>query len=323
MKAIIVPQYGSPDVLQLAEVEKPMPSETQVLVKVQAASVNPLDLSMRGPLIARILSGAPFKPKNMSLGADIAGRVEAVGSAVTRFKPGDEVFGVSGGSVGAFAEYARTSQKNLARKPAQVSFQSAAAVPVAAITALQALRDKGQIQAGQQVLINGASGGVGTFAIQLAKVFGAQVTAVCSPRNLEQARQLGADQVIDYTQANFTRNGHHYDLIIAANGYHSILDYRRALTPNGIYVVLGGSLSQIFQGLLLGPMLSKFGNQKLGFMGIANINPQDLDFLSGLLEAGKLTPAVEAQYPLSETAKALWYLASGHARGKVVIAIGA
>ncbi len=321
MKGIVYTKYGPPDVLQLREVEKPAPRDDQVLVKVQAASANALDFRrFEGPpsILGRFMDEVLLKTPNTVLGADIAGRVEAVGAAVKQFQPGDEVFG---GCRGAFAEYACAAEDKLALKPANVSFEAAAAVPVAALTALQALRDKGQIQPGQKVLINGASGGVGTFAVQIAKSFGTEVTAVCSTRNLEMARSIGADYVIDYTKEDFTRNGQRYDLIIAANGYHPILDYRRALSPSGIYVVLGGSMAQIFQGMLLGPLVSRIGSKKMGSMGIANINQKDLVFMGKLLEDGKVAPVIERSYPLSEVAEAIRYLAEGHARGKVVITV--
>ena len=239
MKAILYTKYGPPELLQLKEVEKPTPKDNQVLVKVHAASVNALDWRRftMTPILVRLM-GRLLKPKNTSLGVDIAGQVEAVGATVRQFGPGDEVFGVA---PGAFAEYVCAGETKLALKPANVSFEAAAAVPIAAFTALQGLRDRGQVQPGQKVLINGASGGVGTFAVQIAKSFGAEVTAVCSTRNLDMARSIGADHVVDYTEEDFTKNGRRYDLIIAANGYHPILDYRRALSPGGIYVVLDRS----------------------------------------------------------------------------------
>ncbi len=316
MKAIRLTKYGSPDVLQFQEVEKPLPQDDQLLIKIQAASVNTLDLAMRGPLIARLITGGLLKPKDQRLGADIAGRVEAVGANVKQFQPGDEVFGAS---TGAFAEYAYTTENKLTRKPANLSFEAAAAVPVAALTALQGLRDKGYVRPGQKVLINGASGGVGSFAVQIAKSFGAEVTAVCSTRNLEMARSIGADHVIDYTKEDFTQNGQQYDLIIAANGYHSILAYRRVLSPSGLYVAIGGSMAQIFQGVLLGPLISRIGRKKMGFMGIAKVNHKDLVYLGELLETGKVVPVIDRCYLLSETAEALRYLEAGHARGKIVI----
>jgi NADPH:quinone reductase-like Zn-dependent oxidoreductase len=319
MKAIIYTKYGPPDVLQLQEIDKPSPGENEVLVKVHAASVNALDWRhfTLPTVIVRMMMGGLRRPKHKSFGADMAGRVEAVGAAVKQFQPGDEVYGVRRG---AFAEYVCAPENYVAPKPSNLSFEAAAAVPLAAFTALQGLRDQGKIQRGQKVLINGAGGGVGSFAVQLAKSFGAEVTAVCSTRNLDISRSIGADHVIDYTQEDFTRNGQHYDLIIAANGYHSILDYRRALKPNGIYVVLGGSLAQLLQVMLLGPLLSWSGNQKMKGM-MANINQNDLVFLKDLLEAGKVVPVIDRFYPLSEVAEAIRYLLKGHARGKVVITV--
>jgi len=319
MKAIVYTKYGPPEVLQLQEVEKPAPKENQVLVKVHAASTNALDWRpFTMPSILVRLMGGLLKPKDPSLGVDVAGRVEAVGSNVTEFKPGDEVFGVA---PGAFAEYVCNGASKFALKPANVSFETAAAVPVAAFTALQGLRDKGQIQPGQKVLIDGASGGVGTFAVQIAKSFGAEVTAVCSTRNLDMARSIGADHVIDYTREDFTQNGQRYDLILAVNGYHPILHYRRALSPNGICVVAGGSLAQVFQALLLGPLVSRIGSKKIGFQGIATTPKKDLLVIKELLEAGKVVPVIDKCYPLSETAEAIRYLVEEHAQGKVIIIV--
>jgi NADPH:quinone reductase-like Zn-dependent oxidoreductase len=297
MKAIVYTKYGPPDVLQLKEVAKPVPTDNQVLVTVQAASVNTLDLAMRGPFLARIITGGLLKPKDPRLGADIAGRVEAVGNNVTQFQPGDEVFGAY---KGGFAEYVSVPENRVALKPANSSFEEAAAAPVAALTALQGLRDTGQIQPGQKVLIHGASGGVGTFAVQLAKAFGAEVTAVCSTRNVDLARSIGADHVIDYTQEDFTRNGQRYDLILAVNGYHPMFAYRRALCPTGRYVLVGGSKAHLYQALLqallLGPAISKTGRQKMGFMGIAKISQKDLVCVKELLEAGKVIPVIDRRY---------------------------
>ena len=247
MKAIVYTEYGSPDVLQFKEVVKPAPKQDEVLVKVYAVSVNAADIHLlrADPFLIRLSSGL-LKPKNNILGSDIAGRVEAIGSAVKQFKPGDKVFGdISGCGWGGFAEYVCARENALALKPANLSFEEAAAVPMAAVTALQGLRSKGQIQPGQKVLINGASGGVGSFAVQIAKAFGAEVTAVCSTRNFDRARSIGADHVIDYTKEDFARNGQEYDLILAANGDRSISDYRRALTPRGAYVMTGGAMSQM------------------------------------------------------------------------------
>ena len=320
MKAIVYTKYGSPNVLQLQEVEKPTPKDHQVLVKVHAASVNALDWRpFTMPSIPlRLMSGGLSKPKDPSFGVDVAGQVEAVGKEVTEFQPGDEVFGVAPGS---FAEYVANGASKFAHKPANVSFEEAAAVPVAAFTALQGLRDKGHIQARQKVLIDGASGGVGTFAVQIAKAFGAEVTAVCSTRNLDMVRSIGADHVIDYTREDFTKKEQRYDLILAVNGYHPILGYRRALSPDGICVVAGGAMSQIIQALLLGPLLSRIGSKKIGFMGIATTSKEDLLFLKELLESGKVVPIIDKSYPLSETAQAIKYIIEEHGRGKVIISV--
>lgn len=323
MKAIVYHNYGSPDVLKLEEVQKPIPGDDEVLIKIHAASVNAYDwhLLRADPFLVRLMGGGFLKPKHKILGTDIAGQVEAVGRNVKQFQPGDTIFGdTSACGNGGFAEYVSVPESALALKPANLTFEEAAAVPMAAVTALQGLRDKGQIQPGQKVLINGASGGVGTFAVQLAKVFGAEVTAVCSTRKLDMARSLGADQVIDYTQEDFTQNGQRYDLILAANGYHPILDYKRALSPQGIYVMAGGSGAQMFQAVLLGPLISMIGGQKIGSV-TAKPNQQDLVFMRELLEAGKVVPVIDRCYPLSETAEAIRYLEEGHARGKVVIAV--
>jgi NADPH:quinone reductase-like Zn-dependent oxidoreductase len=324
MKAIIRHQYGSPDVLKLEEVDIPTIEEDEVLVKIHAGSVNALDwhLLTADIFLVRLMGQGLFRPKNPKLGADAAGRVEAVGSQVKEFQPGDEVYGdIAPWGLGSFAEYAAVPEDALVLKPVNLSFEEAAAVPVAALTALQGLRDQGQIQPGQQVLIQGAAGGVGTFAVQIAKAFGAQVTAVCSTRNVDQARTLGADYVIDYTKEDFTQNGQHYDLILAVNGYHPITAYRRALTPRGIYVMAGGTPLQIFQAMLFGPRMSEAGGKKMGGLS-AKTNKKDLVFLKELLEAGKIVPVIDRCYPLKETAQALRYLGQGHARAKVVISVG-
>ncbi len=323
MKAIVYQEYGSPDVLKLEEVQKPTPKDDEVLIKVHAASANYADWALLTgkPFLVRLIAGGLRKPKNKILGADIAGWVEAVGKNVKQFQPGDEVFGdISECGWGGFAEYVCARENALALKPANISFEEAAAVPLAAVTALQGIRDKGQIQPGQKVLINGASGGVGTFAVQIAKSFGAEVTGVCSTRNLAMARSIGADQVIDYTQEDFTQNGQRYDLIIAANGYHSLSDYKRALSPEGIYVCTGGSMAQIFQSMLLGPWMSMTGSKKMGNLA-AKPNKKDLVFVKELLEAGKVVPVIDRRYPLSEVAEALRYLGEGHAKGKIVITV--
>jgi NADPH:quinone reductase-like Zn-dependent oxidoreductase len=318
MKAIVHTKYGSPDVLQFTDVEKPTPTDDEVLIKIYAASVNKYDWHFLTAdiFLIRLMGGGLLKPKNTRLGADVAGRVEAVGRNVKQFQPGDEVFGDIGH--GGFAEYACAPENRLALKPANLSFEEAAAVPMAALTALQGLRDTGQIQPGQKVLINGAAGGVGTFAVQIAKFFGAEVTAVCSTRNLDQARWIGADHIIDYTKENFTQNGQQYDLIFAANGYHSLSAYKRALTPEGTYVMAGGSTAQIFQAMLMGSWMSKTGGQKMGGVA-AKIDQKDLVIIKELVEAGKVVPVIDRCYPLNEAADALRYLGAGHARGKVVI----
>jgi NADPH:quinone reductase-like Zn-dependent oxidoreductase len=320
MKAVVCTEYGPPDVLKIEEVEKPTPKDDEVLVKVQAASINALDWhSLTADIfLVRLMGMGLFKPKNQILGADIAGRVEAVGKNVRQFRPGDEVFGGIGH--GGFAEYAAAPERRLVLKPANLSFEAAAAVPVAALTALQGLRDSGKIQAGQKVLINGAAGGVGTFAVQIAKAFGAEVTAVCSTQNVEQASKLGADQVIDYTKENFTQSGRQYDLIFAANGYHPLAAYKRALTPKGMYVMAGGKSAQIFEAMLLGNLLSEKDGRKMGGVS-AQINQKDLLTLKELLEAEKVVPAIDKRYPLNEVPEALRYLGAGHARGKIVITV--
>jgi NADPH:quinone reductase-like Zn-dependent oxidoreductase len=317
MKAFVCTRYGPPDVLQLADIPKPAPADNEVLIEVYAASVNPLDWHlMRGkPFLVRLMVGL-FTPKHQVLGSDVAGRVESVGKHIKQFQPGDEVF--AGKGVGGFAEYACATEERLALKPANLSFEEAAAVPVAAITALQGLRNKGRIQPGQKVLIDGASGGVGTFAIQIAKSFGAQVTAVCSSRNVDIARSLGADHVIDYTREDFTQSSLRYDLIFAPNAYHSIFDYKRALVQNGVFVMAGGGPAQMLHAMLLGPFLSWIGRKKMCFVG-AKIHKTDLALLKELLEARKIVPVIDRRYPFSGLPDALRYLGEGHAQGKVVI----
>ena len=324
MKAIVYDKYGPPDVLDLQEIEAPTVKDDEVLIKVRAASVNPLDWHFlrATPFIARLATGL-LKPKRKILGADLAGQVEGVGANVKQFQPGDEIFGsiFSYGYVGAFAEYVSVTEKALVRKPAGTTFEEAAAVPVAAVTALQGLRDKGKIQPGQKVLINGASGGVGTFAVQIAKSFGAEVTGVCSTRNLDMVRSIGADHVIDYTREDFTRNGQTYDLIYCAVGNRSAADYKRALNPKGICVVTGFTTMShmLFQVLFLGAWVSMTGSKKIRAMGTVKVNKADLSFLGELLEDGKVVPVIDRRYPLSEVADAIRYLEEGHARGKVII----
>lgn len=320
MKAILQTQYGPPERLQLAEVDRPALTENRVLVEVRASSINAADYRplKPDPFFIRFTGAGVLKPKDTRVGSDVAGRVEAVGENVTQFHPGDEVFGCGPGT---YAEYCAPKETSLALKPANRSFEQAAAVPVAGLTALQGIRWAGGIQPGQAVLVQGASGGVGTFAVQLAKFYGAEVTAVCSTRNLEMARSLGADYVIDYTQADFTRGPARYDLIFAANGFHSLSAYKRALKPGGIYVCAGGKMPQIIQSLLLGQWASRGGDKKLGNMGIAKVLQEDLVTLGQLLEAGKIAPVIDRSYPLSETAAAFRYVEDQHAQGKVVITV--
>jgi NADPH:quinone reductase-like Zn-dependent oxidoreductase len=323
MKAIICTQYGPPDLLQFKEMATPVPKDNEVLIKLCAAAVNPLDWRlMRGqPWFVRLFFGL-LKPKFEIPGSDIAGRVEVVGRDVKQFQTGDEVFGAKGFAGGGFAEYVCAVEDELTLKPANISFEEAAAVPVAAITALMGLRDKGGIQPGQKVVIDGASGGVGTFAIQIAKSFGAEVTAVCSTRNLDIARSIGADHVIDYTREDFTRNGQQYDLIMAANARHSVFAYRRALSPDGICVKAGGkpTLQGILQDLLVAPLLSIFWGKKTCSF-IAKFDKKDFVFLASLLETGKVVSVIDRRYPLSDAAEAIRYLEEGHAQGKVIIVI--
>ncbi len=320
MKAIVYTRWGPPDVLQLLDRPKPTPAPNQVLVRVCASSVNAMEWRpfTMPPLFIRLIAGWS-EPRDKSFGTDVAGRVEAVGSAVTRFRPGDEVFGLGRG---AFGEYVCTTEDKLAVKPATVSFESAATVGVAAFTALQAVRDHGRVRAGQKVLIIGAGGGVGTFAIQIAKSLGADVTAVCSSRNQDVARALGADHVIDYTREDVTRKGLRYDVVIVANGQHSLLDYRRALAPRGRLVVLGGALATLFQALLLGPLLKLLdGGTYRGMLTRANYD--DLVVLQQLLANGTTVPAIDRSFPLEQVAEAVKYLIAGHASGKVVIRVKA
>jgi NADPH:quinone reductase-like Zn-dependent oxidoreductase len=318
MKAIVYERYGPPDVLRLKDVEKPTPDENQVLVKVHASSINAGDYFAMGgkPFLFRLFSGGYLKPKNTRLGIDVAGQVEAVGENVKRFRPGDEVFGCRNG---AFAEYVCAREGLLVLKPANISYEQAAAVPWAALVALQTMRDAGEIQPGQKVLIQGASGGVGTFAVQIAKAFDAEVTAVCSTRNLDMARSIGADHVIDYTREDFTRSPQGYDLIIAINGYHSLSAYKRAINPQGIYVCGGGTLGQILQAMLLKSLASRKGGKQIRLMGRAKVIQEDLVFLAKLLEEGRIVPVIDRSYPLREIADAMRYVEDTHARGKVII----
>ena len=324
VKAIVHCEYGSPDVLKLEDVEKPVPNDNQLLVRVRAASVNPLDLTIRGPWLIRPILGMR-KPKDTRLGVDYAGTVEVVGKNVTNFKPGDEVFG---GKNGAIAEYICVlADRAVALKPTNMTFEQAASVPVAAITALQGLRDKGKIQPGQKVLINGASGGVGTFAVQIAKSFGTDVTGVCSTRNVNLVRSIGADHVIDYTKEDFTKTDRRYDLIFDLVGNHSFSERRRILNPNGICVMagIGGAgwhdgIGTRLAGELNAYVASRFVSEKF-ITYIAKLNKADLNILGDLMQAGKVTPVIDRSYKLSEVPEALRYLEQGHARGKVVITL--
>ena len=324
MKAIVHCEYGGPEVLTLADVEKPVPTDNQILVKVHAASLNPLDLTIRGSLLLRPILGMR-KPKDTRLGVDYAGTVEAVGKNVTQFKPGDEVFG---GKNGALAEYVCVlADRAVTLKPANMTFEQAASVPVAALTALQGLRDKGKIKAGQKVLVNGASGGVGTFAVQIAKSFGTEVTAVCSTRNVDMVRSIGADHVIDYTKEDFTKTDQRYDLIYDLVGNHSFAERRRILTPNGICVMAGvggagwhDGMAGRLAGELNAYVGSWFVSQKF-IAYIAEFNKADMGILGDLLRDGKMTPVIDKTYKLSDVQASLGYLETGHARGKVVITV--
>ncbi len=327
MKAIAYEGYGSADVLEVKEVRKPDIESDRVLLRVRAASANPYDWHvMRGvPYIARLMATGLRKPKYSVLGTDVAGEVEVVGNAVTRFRPGDEVFGFVGS--GGFAEYVSAPEKLLAVKPATLSFQQAATVPLAAVTALQGLRDAGAIRSGQKVLIVGASGGVGTFAVQIAKWYGAEVTGVCSTRNLAMVRSIGADRVIDYTREDFTRTGQRYDLIFQLAGTASPSACRRALTAAGRLVLSSGDspgriigpVGRIIKALLLSPFI---GGQTMRPL-IAKPSSADLQFLRELIEAGRITPVIDRTYALSEAPDAIRYLETGRARGKVVISVAA
>jgi NADPH:quinone reductase-like Zn-dependent oxidoreductase len=326
MKAIVYCDYGSPDVLKLVDIAKPVPNDDQLLIKVRTASVNPYDWHfVRGtPYIMRMMIGGLRKPKDPRIGVDFAGTVEAVGKNVTQFKPGDDVFG---GKTGAFAEYVCVrADRGIALKPANVSFEEAGAVQIAGLTALQAVRDKGQVQPGQKVLINGASGGVGTFAVQIAKSFGANVTGVCSTRNVDLVKSLGAQQVVDYTKEDFAKTDQRYDVILDNVPNHSLSDCRRILTPNGKYIMIGGGGPNDnrwigpFGRVINAKLISPFISQKMGMM-MAEVKKDDLKFLADLMEAGKVKTVIDRTYKFSEIPAALAYLEQGHARGKVVITV--
>jgi NADPH:quinone reductase-like Zn-dependent oxidoreductase len=318
VKAIVYTKYGPPEVLQLKEVAKPTPRDDEVLIKVQAVSVNRSDWEgLRGkPLYARI--GGLRKPRRQILGSDIAGRVEAVGKNTRRFQPGDKVFGLLWGYKGGFAEYVCTRERALALKPASMTFEEVAAIPQAAVIALQGIRDKGQVQPGQKVLVNGAGGGAGTFAVQLAKLYGAEVTGVDNTGKLDFMRSLGADHVIDYTREDFTNNGKQYDLILDVVAHRSVFAYKQALRPNGSYFLAGGSVATIFQILLLGPWIRGTTGKKIRILAVQP-NPQDMVYITELYEAGKVVPVIDRRYPLSEVPEALRYLGEGRTKGKVVI----
>ena len=322
MKAIVYCDYGSPDVLRIETIAKPVPNDDQVLIKVRAASINPLDWHfMRGtPYVGRVMGMGLRKPKDTRLGVDVAGRVEAVGRNVTQFKPGDEVFGAAHG---AFAEYACASEKRVVIKPGNLTSEQAASIPIAGVTALQGLRDRGKVQPGQRILINGASGGVGTFAVQIAKSFGAHVTGVCSTRNVAMVRALGADRVIDYTKEDFTRAGERYDLILDNVGNHSLSACRRALAPKGRYVMVSGPKGRWVAPLdraLAAKVYSWFVSQEVG-MFMARMDKDDLRIMGDLIQSGKVTPAIDRTYTLSEVPEAIRYLETGHARAKVIIVV--
>ena len=324
MKAIVYTQYGSPDVLELKEVARPEPKADQILVKIHATSANALDYRRFEKISAmdRFMEEKIFKTVGKVIGADIAGVVEEVGSNVKQFRPGDEVFGVASGLKGGFAEYACSTEKMLAIKPGNLSFEAAAAVPVAATTALLGLRDKGRIQPGQKVLIYGATGGVGTFSVQIAKAFDTEVTAVCSTRNMEMVRSIGADHVINYVEEDFTQGNIFYDLVFAVNGFRPLSSYQRVLKPQGTYICAGGSISQILQAMFIGPFMSRRNGKRLTSMGIATVRQKDLLYLKELLEERIITPVIEKNFPLSEAPSAIRYLAEGHAKAKIVFQVG-
>jgi len=321
MKAIVYTKYGPPDVLQLKEVEKPTPKDKEVLIRVHAASVNDWDwgLLQGKPFMNRLLFGL-LKPKTKILGCDIAGQVEAVGRNVKQFQPGDAVYGdISGCGFGAFAEYVCARENALVLKSASMTFEEAAAVPQAAVLALQGLRDKKQIQPGDKVLINGAGGGVGTFAVQIAKLYGVEVTGVDSSGKLDMLRSMGFDHVIDYTQVDFTKNGQRYDLILDVKTNRSIFDYTRALSPNGMYVTVGGSMTRLFQALFLGPWISMISKKKIRIVGLKQ--NKDLAYMNELFEAGKVKPVIDGPYTLSEVPEAIRYFGEGNHIGKVIITV--
>ncbi len=320
MKAIVYEKYGPPDVLHLIEMEKPVPTDDEVLIKVQAVSINGSDREnlIGKPLYARM--GGLLKPGHPILGSDIAGKVESAGKNNTEFKPGDEVFGELPGYHGGFAEYVCTRGSTLALKPANLTFEEAAAIPQAGVIAMQGIRDKGQVKPGQKVLINGAGGSAGSFAIQLAKLYGAETTGVDNSVKLDFMRSLGANHVIDYMREDFTKSGKQYDLILDLIAHRSVLAYQRALRPNGTYFFVGGSVAVIFQILLLGPWIKRIAAKNIRML-VAPQNRKDLLSITELCEAGKIVPVIDRRYSLSEVPEALRYVGEGHAKGKVVIAL--
>ena len=322
MKAIVCRKYGPPEVLELKEVEKPTPKDDEVLIKVQAVSVNRSDWEalIGTPLYARI--GGLLRPRHKIFGSDIAGRVEMAGRNVTRFRPGDEVFGDNSlGGMGGFAEYVCARESTLALKPASMTFEEASTIPQAAVIAVQGIRDKGKVKPGQKVLVNGAAGATGTFAVQLAKSYGADVTGVDDTAKLDFMRSLGADHVIDYTKEDFTKNGQQYDLILDVVAHSSVFAYKRALRPNGSYFAVGGSVARLLQILLLGPWIRITTGKKIRILAVLP-NLKDMEYMTELCEAGKIVPVIDRRYPLSEVPEALRYLGEGRVKSKVVIAVG-
>jgi len=320
MKAIVYYKYGTPDVLELKEIVKPVPKDNEVLVKVHAVSINDWDwaLLIGDSLIIRLMSGL-FAPKKQILGSDIAGRIEAVGKKVTKFKPGDEVFGDLSGRWGGFAEYVCAPENSLALKPAGMSFTDAAAIPQAGMLAVQGLLDRGEIHAGQKILINGAGGGVGTFALQIAKLYGVEITGVDSTGKLDMMRSMGFDHVIDYTKEDFTKMGKRYDLILDVKTNRSVFDYARALSRNGVYVTVGGSMGRLFQSLLFGPLVSMIHKKKIRIVALKQ--NKDLAYINELFESGRLKPVIDGPYKLEEVAEAFRLFGKGDHKGKIVITI--
>ncbi len=319
MKAIVYREYGPPNVLKLEEVKKPSPKDDEVLIKVRAVSLNASDWELLTGKPAYARFRGVLKPRLTVLGSDVAGEVEAVGKSATKFKPGDQVFGDIFDRMGGFAEYVCAAEKSLVHKPSGMTFEVAATIPQGGCIALQGIRDKGRAQPGDKVLINGGGGSAGTVAIQIAKSLGAEVTGVDNTEKLDLMRSIGADHVVDYTQEDFTRNTQHYDLILDLKAYHPILDYRRALSSGGIYLMVGGSVALLFRALFLGALFSMIGSKKLRILGLKT--NQDLADLIELIETGKVVPAIDKSYPLPEVAAALQYLGDGHAKGNVVISV--